>query len=66
MLDGRLTWHARNGRTRLSLYGNNLLDKEYFPTAIDLSGGGLSTGTVTKYWGAPRRFALEVSHDLGN
>jgi len=66
LLDARITWQLGNGRTRLSLYGTNLLDKEYYPTAIDLSGGGLGTGTVTKYWAAPRRFALELSHDFGS
>ena len=34
-------------RTSVSFSGTNLLDKEYFPTAIDLSGGGLGTGTVS-------------------
>ncbi|MBX3705744.1 MAG: TonB-dependent receptor [Pseudomonadales bacterium] len=64
LLDARITWRLPNGQTRVSLWGTNLLDKEYFQTAIDLSGGGLGTGTVTKYWAQPRRFMLEISHDL--
>lgn len=65
LLDGRVTWRLADGRTTISLWGTNLLDKEYFPTAIDLAGDGLGTGTVTKYWAAPRRYALELRYDFG-
>ena len=65
LLDGRVTWSLADGKTTLSLWGTNLLDKEYFPTAIDLAGDGLGTGTVTKYWAAPRRYGLELRYDFG-
>jgi len=73
-MDGRLTLVLANGTTSLSLWGRNLLDKEYYPTAIDLTAGlspddaqvdgtgGQTSGTNTKYWGEPRRFGLELRH----
>jgi iron complex outermembrane receptor protein len=65
LLDGRVTWRLGGGRATVSLWGTNLLDKEYFAAAVDLSGAGLGTGTVTKYWAAPRRFGLELRYDFG-
>lgn len=76
LMDGRLTWMLPNGNTSVSLWGRNLLDKEYFSTAIDLTAGltpddpqvdgtgGQTTGTNTKYWGEPRRFGLELRHSF--
>ena len=70
LLDGRMTWNLSNGRTRVSLWGTNLLDKEYVDTMLyqggDLEVGGIdgSLGMIAKYWGNPRRMGLEVSHDL--
>jgi hypothetical protein len=74
LMDGRITWLFANGSTSLSLWGRNILDKEYFPSAIDLSSGlspedrqfvdgvGQPSGTNTKYWGEPRRVGLELRH----
>ena len=74
LMDGRLTWVLANGNTSFSLWARNLLDEEYYPTAIDLTAGltpgdaqvdgtgGQTTGTNTKYWGEPRRFGLELRH----
>lgn len=76
LLDGRVNWVLPNGNTSISLWGRNLLDKEYFSSAIDLSGGlspsdrqfvagvGQPTGTNTKYWGEPRRFGVELRHSF--
>lgn len=65
LLDGRITWYLPNRNTRISLWGTNLLDETYFPSAIDLSRPG-DTGTVTRFWAEPRRFGLEVSHQFRN
>lgn len=74
LMDGRLTWLLPNNQTSLILWATNLLDKKYFPTAIDLTSGlspsdtqfvdgvGQPTATNTKYWGEPRRFGLELRH----
>ena len=74
LMDARITYIFPNRNTSLSLWGRNILDEEYFNTAIDLSGGlspedsqyipgvGVATGTNTKYWGEPARFGLELRH----
>jgi iron complex outermembrane receptor protein len=76
LMDGRLTWVLSNGKTAISLWGRNLTDKEYYVSAIDLSGGlspsdqqfipgvGVATGTNTKYWGEPRRVGIELRHSF--
>ena len=70
LLDGRMTWNLSNGRTRVSLWGTNLLDKDYVDTMLyqggDIEVGGTngSLGMLAKYWGNPRRMGLEISHDL--
>ncbi|HEY5646284.1 MAG TPA: TonB-dependent receptor, partial [Pseudomonadales bacterium] len=62
LMDGRITWLLANGSTSVSLWGRNLLDKKYFPSAIDLSTGTAPTQTITKYWGEPLRFGVELRH----
>ena len=65
LLDARVTWYLPNGKTSISLSGTNLLDEEYFSSAIDLSGGTAPISTITKYWGEPRRYLVEIRHSLG-
>ncbi len=65
LLDGRLQLTLPNGQTSISLWGTNLLDRTYFSSAIDLTGGVNPTFTNTKYWGEPRRFGIEFSHRFG-
>ena len=65
LLDGRIVWNLPNGQTSIALWGSNLLDREYYGAAIDLTGGPSPTGTNTKYWGEPRRFGIEFRHSLG-
>lgn len=65
LLDGRLLLTLPNGQTSISLWGTNLLDRTYFQSAIDLTGGFNPTFTNTKYWGEPRRFGIEFSHRFG-
>jgi iron complex outermembrane receptor protein len=78
LMDARITYIFPNRNTSLSLWGRNILDEEYFVSAIDLSGGlspddpqyidgvGVATGTNTKYWGEPSRFGLELRHTFAN
>ena len=70
LLDGRMTWNLSNGRTRVSLWGTNLLDKDYVDTML-YQGGDIETGgtngnlvMLAKYWRNPRRMGLEIAHDL--
>ena len=65
LLDARLTWALADGQTTVSVWGTNLLGRLYYPTAVDLSVGDSRSGTITKYWGEPRRFGLEVSYRMG-
>ncbi|MEQ8859110.1 MAG: TonB-dependent receptor [Pseudomonadales bacterium] len=65
LMDARLIWALGNDQTTVSLWGTNLLDRAYYPGAIDLSSGDSRSGTVTKYWGEPRRFGIELTHQLG-
>ena len=65
LMDGRVVWNLPNGQTSISLWGSNLLDREYYGAAIDLTGGASPAGTNTKYWGEPRRFGIEFRHSLG-
>ena len=39
LLDGRVVWTLPNGQTSIALWGSNLLDREYYGAAIDLTGG---------------------------
>ena len=66
LLDGRVVWTLPNGQTSIALWGSNLLDREYYGSAIDLTGGNSPAGTNTKYWGEPRRFGIEFRHSLGD
>ena len=65
LLDARVTWQWADGRTAVSLWGTNLLGRLYYPNAVDLSAGDSRSGTITKYWGEPRRFGLEASYRMG-
>ena len=63
LMDARLTWALPNGQTTISVTGNNLLGRVYYLGAVDLSAPG-DIGTISKYWGEPRRFRLEVTHRM--
>ncbi len=65
LLDGRVVWTLPNGQTSIALWGTNLLDRVYYGSAIDLTGGAAPAGTNSKYWGEPRRFGIEFRHSLG-
>ncbi|MFZ9129739.1 MAG: TonB-dependent receptor [Pseudomonadales bacterium] len=70
LVDGRITWFLSNGQSSVSLWGNNLTDKDYVTTMIDQAGtiqiGGAdpSLGMAASYWGEPRRFGLEFRHSF--
>ncbi len=65
LLDARFVYTFPNDRTSLAFWGTNLLDREYYESAIDLSSGPSRSGTITKYWGEPQRFGLELTHRMG-
>jgi iron complex outermembrane receptor protein len=65
LVDGRITWNLADGATSLTLWGTNLLDKDYIVGMLhqggDLEVGGIdfSLGMIADYWGQPRRLGLE-------
>ena len=66
LIDSRITWRFPNSRTAVSLWGQNLTDKQHFVGAIDLSVGTQPNGTVSKYYAHPRYYGLEISHEFGD
>ena len=68
LVDGRMTWFMANDKTSLSLWVNNLFDKDYVTTMLDQAGdiqiGGADQGLgmAASYWGEPRRYGLELRH----
>lgn len=62
LLDARVTWMLPNGRTSISLVGNNLADEEYF-----LSGTGDADDARNGFfWAPPRRVRAEMRHFFGD
>jgi len=65
LVDGRVTWNFADGSNSLTLWGTNLLDKDYIVGMLhqggDLEVGGVdfSLGMIADYWGQPRRLGLE-------
>lgn len=68
LVDGRMTWFMANDKTSVSLWVNNLFDKDYVTTMLDQAGdiqiGGIDQGLgmAASYWGEPRRYGLELKH----
>ncbi|MEM7019067.1 MAG: TonB-dependent receptor [Pseudomonadota bacterium] len=64
LVDARIAWNLANDKTSIALWGTNLNNEEYYFGAVDLSVGGLPSGTVSKYYAPPRRFGIELRHDF--
>jgi iron complex outermembrane receptor protein len=58
LVDARVTWTLPNGRTAISIVGNNLADEEYFLTASGEAGAARNGF----WWGPPRRVRAEIRH----
>jgi outer membrane receptor protein involved in Fe transport len=56
-LGGMLSFDLKDGVTSVSLFGSNLLDREYFVNVVDFSG---SNGTAQFFFAPPRQYGLEV------
>jgi iron complex outermembrane receptor protein len=56
-LSGRLSFELAGGTSSIALFGSNLLDREYFSNAIDLSA---LNGTAQRFYAPPRTFGLEL------
>jgi iron complex outermembrane receptor protein len=62
LVDARVTWTLPNGRTAISLVGNNLTDKEYFAAAT----GDAASARDGFFWAPPRRVRAEIRHFFGD
>jgi iron complex outermembrane receptor protein len=60
-LGARIALTLADGQTEFALFGSNLLNREYFSNAIDLSG---SLGTTLRYYAPPRNFGLELRRNF--
>jgi iron complex outermembrane receptor protein len=63
LLGARASLLLPDGRTRLTAFGTNLLDREYFFDARDVAGVGF--GTIGRNWAPPRLYGLEIRYDWG-
>ncbi len=55
LLSGRVAFELADGKTIVSVFGNNILDREYVANGINAVRSGLL------YFGAPRTFGIEVT-----
>jgi outer membrane receptor protein involved in Fe transport len=56
-LSGRGALELSDGATEIAIVGRNLLDREYFSNAIDLTA---SLGTTLRYYAPGRTLAVEL------
>lgn len=61
LVDARVTWTLPNGRTAISIVGNNLADEEYFSAGTGEAGAARNGF----FWGPPRRVRAEIRHFFG-
>ena len=62
LADARITWAWRNGKTAMSLWSNNLFDREY----TYYRGSDIDAVIERQNWNQPVRYGLELVHSLGN
>jgi len=56
-LSGRISLELADGQTEISLFGTNLLNREYFTNAIDQLAG---IGITSRNYAPPRRYGIEL------
>ncbi len=57
LLDAQLGLVLADGRTQISLFGTNLLDRTYIENGLNVSD---SVGVAIRFLGAPRRYGIEI------
>src|SRR5262249_31068092 len=58
LLDARLSLAFEDGKTELSLFGSNLLDRVYIQNGIDATD---TAGRGIVFFAPPRRYGLEIT-----
>jgi len=61
LLSAQLSFEMSDGKTELTVFGSNLLDREYINNGIDASD---TAGRALVFQGPPRRYGLEVSRSF--
>jgi iron complex outermembrane recepter protein len=61
LLDARLSLALDDGKTQLTLFGSNLLDRTYIQNGIDATD---TAGRGIVFLGPPRRYGVEISRDF--
>jgi iron complex outermembrane recepter protein len=61
LLDARLSLALNDGKTELTFFGSNLLDREYINNGIDAT---IPAGRGIVFFGPPRRYGLELKRDF--
>lgn len=56
-LDATITLAMADGVTEIVLFGNNLLDREYFTNGVNLNG---SLGIAYRFYNDPRTYGIEI------
>jgi iron complex outermembrane recepter protein len=57
LLSGRVALELYDGKTEIAIVGKNLLNREYFANAIDITG---SVGTTLRYYAPGRALSIEL------
>lgn len=60
-LSARLALELKDGQTEIAIFGKNLLDRRYIANGINFEDIG---GTVTRYYGPPQTYGIEVRRDF--
>jgi iron complex outermembrane recepter protein len=56
-LDASVTLALADGRTEVVVFGNNLLNREYFTNGVNL---GDSLGIAYRFFNDPRTYGIEI------
>jgi iron complex outermembrane receptor protein len=61
LLDARMALMLPDGKTQITLFGTNLLDRVYFNNGFDASD---TVGLAVRFIGPPRRYGVELSREF--
>jgi len=65
LLHARLTLALPELSSDVSLYGRNLLNRDYFTAGVDFAGPN-GFGYYTRYFGSERKLGVELTYHFGS
>ncbi len=65
VLNGRITFTPDDSPIEVSVYGNNLLDRDHFAGGTDFAEG-VGIGLWTRNWQDRRNFGVELTYRFGS